>query len=365
MITRFTVKNFKNFKNELILDLTKSRDYGFNDNLIINGCINKLLIYGPNNSGKSNLGAALMDITTHLTSNFGHENALYNYYANGYFRNNPVEFKYEFLLAGQKIVYKYTKDDNRKLLSEELYASDDLLLRYNYQTNEYENNIPEAKDLDLGKRNNDVAVLRYIYGLSLFWPETSAVKLLIDFVDNMLWFRSLRTNEFMGLMANGESLDDFILNNKLLSKFNSFLRACGQEYDLCSTNSGGKQVIGVKYNNSVAVFNTVASTGTLSLWLFFYWMNRVKNISFVYLDEFDAFYHFELANTILNMVNKESFQSIITTHNTYLCDNEIMRPDCYAILNNGKIQTLADSTLKTIRQGHNLEKMMRSGEFER
>ena len=95
-------------------------------------------------------------------------------------------------------------------------------------------------------------------------------------------------------------------------------------------------------------------------------MKRKKNISFVFLDEFDAFYHYDLSSFILKYVNdKTEFQSILTSHNTYLISNEIMRPDCYAILDDGKISSFADSTNKTIRQAHNLEKMMLGGEFEK
>lgn len=57
-----------------------------------------MLIYGPNNSGKSNLGTAIMDITFHLTDNFKFDNIIYAYYVNGDFIDNLVEFKYEFLL---------------------------------------------------------------------------------------------------------------------------------------------------------------------------------------------------------------------------------------------------------------------------
>ena len=53
MLKKFSVKNFKNFKNKLVLDLSKVRDYGFNSHLIQKNLINKLLIYGPNNSGKA------------------------------------------------------------------------------------------------------------------------------------------------------------------------------------------------------------------------------------------------------------------------------------------------------------------------
>ena len=74
MLKKFCVQNFKNFKDKLVLDFSKVRDYEYNQHLIKNNLINKLLIYGPNNSGKSNLGAAIMDITTHLTDNYADSN---------------------------------------------------------------------------------------------------------------------------------------------------------------------------------------------------------------------------------------------------------------------------------------------------
>ena len=366
MLKKFSTENFKNFKDKLVLDFSKIRDYEFNETLIKNNLINKMLIYGPNNSGKSNLGAAIMDITTHLTDNYGTENILYAYYLNGDYVDEVVSFKYEFLFNNKNIVYSYKKDANMRLLSEELYEDNILLFKYNYKTNKFDNNIKEAKTIDISKKNHDISALKYIYNNTLYWEEDSIVKLLIEFVNNMLWFRSLRSNEFMGVMPNKENLHDFIINNRLLKPFEKFLNDCGQNYKLCEINEAGRDVIGVNYKNYKARFDVVASTGTLSLWLFFYWMNRTKNISFVYLDEFDAFYHYELSYYILKYINsKNDFQSILTTHNTNLADNELMRPDCYMILKNGKINSFADSTSKTIRQAHNLEKMMHGGEFEK
>ena len=103
MIKKFSVKNFKNFKEKITLDFSKARDYSFNQELIKNGLINKMLIYGPNNSGKSNLGAAIMDITTHLTDNFGVDNIMRIYYINGNSVDDSVDFKYEFFLNGKNI----------------------------------------------------------------------------------------------------------------------------------------------------------------------------------------------------------------------------------------------------------------------
>ena len=195
MIKKFSVKNFKNFKEKITLDFSKARDYSFNQELIKNGLINKMLIYGPNNSGKSNLGAAIMDITTHLTDNFGVDNIMRIYYINGNSVDDSVDFKYEFFLNGKNIEYSYKKNYEEKLLYEELIEEGNVLFKYNYKTNKYENNIEEAKTLDISKRTNkDISVLKYIYNNTLYWNELSPVKLLMDFVSNMLWFRSVRTN---------------------------------------------------------------------------------------------------------------------------------------------------------------------------
>ena len=366
MIKRFSVKNFKNFRNRLTLDFSCVRDYAFNTQLIKSGLVNKMLIYGPNNSGKSNLGAAIMDITNHLTDNYGMVNPIYSYYINGNSVDDLVEFEYVFLLNNMEIKYSYAKDRFMKLQKESLYSNDELLFEFNYRTNRYENNIKESRTLVLDKRNTEMSTLKYMYANTQYWPEDNPVRLLMEFVNNMLWFRSLRGNEFMGVMPNGENLNDFVINNRKIADFEAFLKKCGQNYKLCEINEGGKQILGVNYKNYKASFNNVASTGTLTLWLFYYWMNRTDNISFLYLDEFDAFYHVELSKYILSYVNsKPEFQSILTSHNTYLIDNELMRPDCYSLLKNEEIMSFADRTNRVIRQGNNLEKLMLGGEFEK
>ena len=57
-------------------------------------------------------------------------------------------------------------------------------------------------------------------------------------------------------------------------------------------------------------------------------------------------------------------QTILTSHNTYLVDNGLLRPDCYFILKEGNLKSLADRTGRELREGHNLEKMLRQGEFD-
>lgn len=361
MIKKFSVKNFKNFKDLIEIDFSNIRDYSFNTELLKNGLINKAMILGKNNSGKSNLGAAIMDITTHLTDNKT-DNSIYNVYLCGESLENYAEFTYEFLFNKDVVKYYYRKNSARKLLYEELYINNSLVFVYNYTTNEFENNIVEGNTVDVSKYNNvGVAVLKFIYNNTLYWSKNNPFKLFMDFVDKMLWFRSLRNNEFIGVMANGEDLNDFIINNKLLKEFETFLADLGQEYKLCETNGlMGKKIIGVKYKKFVAPFTSVASTGTLTLWLSFYWLHRsTNNISFMYIDEFDAFYNYLVSEKFIELLKKNDYQTIVTSHNIDLVDNNILRPDCYWFLNGGKIVSFADSYHKTIRKDNNLSKIVR------
>lgn len=363
MIRQFKVKNFKNFNDEITFDLNNNRDYSWNESLVKNGLINKAIIYGENNSGKSNLGAAIMDITTHLSDNY-HMNRLYNNYSNGNSIDNDVSFYYEFLFGKISLIYQYKKDKTRHLIYEELICDGEVIFKYNYINNKYENKIKGATEIDLSKRNMEVSMLKFVYRTLQYVDDDNPLKLLFSFVDNMLWFRCLRENEFIGLMAGSESIDDFIIRNGHLKNFEEFLLKMGQNYNLIELENAGMKVIGVKYINSVASFSDVRSTGTDSLLLFYYWMKHTENLTFLYLDEFDAFYHYALSYSIVKYIrDNNNYQAILTTHNINLLDNDLLRPNCYYIIENGKINSIDRKTKKIIRETHNLEKMYLGGEF--
>ena len=56
----------------------------------------------------------------------------------------------------------------------------------------------------------------------------------------------------------------------------------------------------------------------------------------------------------------------MTTHNTNLMTNRLIRPDCLIILSrSGTLTALSDATSRKLREGHNLEKLYISGEFEK
>ena len=368
MIKRFSVTNFKNFRDTCTLDLSRIRDYSFNAHHIKNNLVNKALLYGKNGSGKSNLGFALMDITTHLTDNLRNPNN-YLFSLNGDCASKTMRFRYEFDFNGKDVVYEYEKNENMVLMEERIYVSDELVFSYDYSSNKMDNHLPELDGLNrqaLLTRNMNNSVIKSIYGFSANLPEDSPIRLINEFASGMLWFRSLGSYEFMGTTNTIENVDQYLASDpEILKGLQSFLSDCGLSYELHAISDiSGKRVY-AHFANQDYPFFPIASTGTKSLCLFFYWMDKMKeHLKFLFLDEYDAFYHFNLSQGILRRVNSDpSFQAILTTHNPYLADNAIMRPDCYLNIKNGKIRSFADSTNRIIREGNSLERMVLSDDL--
>ena len=232
-----------------------------------------------------------------------------------------------------------------------------------------DNHLPELPSYNteaLQRRNLNNSVIKTIYGFSAHLPDNSPIKLIYEFANGILWFRSLGNYEYMGKTNIIENPDQYIASDsEKMKAFEHFLSQCGLPFSLMSVSDvTGRHVYAHFVNASYPLF-AIASIGTKALCLFFYWMDKMKGkISFLYLDEYDAFYHYNLAQGILKIVNEDSsYQSVVTTHNPYLADNAIIQPDCYMNLKEGKIKSFADSTTRVIRQGNSLEKMVLSDDL--
>ena len=94
-------------------------------------------------------------------------------------------------------------------------------------------------------------------------------------------------------------------------------------------------------------------------------MKKDNDIKFIFIDEFDAFYHHDVSRLIIEKLKEVTdTQIILTTHNTAIISNDLLRPDCYFLMHTDKIQSLSKSTPQELRKAHNIEKMYRAGAFE-
>ena len=119
------------------------------------------------------------------------------------------------------------------------------------------------------------------------------------------------------------------------------------------------------FNGKKLLMTEIMSTGTSALTLFYCWYQRIRKneVSFLFIDEFDAFYHHDLSKMIVETLKEIGVQFILTTHNTSILSNDLLRPDCYFLMNKKKIKSLSNSTDKELREAHNIEKMYKAGAF--
>lgn len=149
-----------------------------------------------------------------------------------------------------------------------------------------------------------------------------------------------------------------IFNNKEIIEYDLelFFKNNRIEYKIDEmTAVNGKKIVVRK--KKIITFESIISSFTKALWLYYCWKIYFDKVKFLFMDEFDATYHFELTAKIIERLNnKNSFQSVVTSHNTYLMSNKLTRPDCTFILTKDAIHSLAFCTLKELHEAHNIKK---------
>lgn len=363
MLTKFTVKNYRGFAEHICWDLTSPSNYAFNTYAVKDGVIKNGIIYGPNGSGKSNFALAIFDIENHLSQKWKKPDYYSNFVTAGH-DNQPVEFEYSFRFGQDNLEYSYKKDKDGKLIAEKLFVNDNLIFDSNGESLVICDEFPmdaNAKE-KLRKNSNGLSLVNFLtatYPLS----ENHYLLELKKFTDTMLWFKSLDKREFIGLDTNASFLEEEIIKHDLVDDFKDFLQyVSGQEFEFVKPAEGDK-VIKCSINGALIPFSKIASTGTISLQVLYIWLKKMGRASFVFIDEFDAFYHFRLAYEVCKKLFELPCQVFLSSHNTYLMTNDLLRPDCNFILDHNVIKPLCDCTDKELRFGHNIEKLFRANAF--
>ena len=350
------------------MDFTPYHDFSYDVSPLRESLLDKIVIYGPNASGKSNLGFALFDIVGLLTDKqlVPQDDSSFINADSG---KDEAVFTYEFKMGDDFITYCYKKASPKKLTYESLTVNKKNIFTYDFEKGKGDfvhMNLIGAENLNFEYFGNNLALLRFIAN-NTKQESNSPIRFIMNFVTHMLWFRSLQNNGYIGLMNGIHSINDWLIDNEYVADFQDFLKEfAGVERNLNGYKLPQEPSLLVEmHKHAFLTFSKVASSGTHALKCFYYWSKRFNEVSLLYMDEFDAFYHFDLARNVLQyVIGFDNLQAVLTTHDPYLASNDILRPDAYFMLRDGKLVSFPDSTEREIKPGHSLDKMLRNGEFD-
>lgn len=363
MLKKFTVSNYKNFKDEISLDFSKIGEYSFNmDSLSMR------LIYGRNATGKTNFGRALLDIKILLYGMFRNDENSVLINADS---QDTEKFIYEFQFGNDEVVYKYSRFANTELCDEELYINGEAIFKCDFKNSKFDfqglsiisaETVNTNRYLNKDEMDNEYVLpfLRWLINNTAFSDDSVLIQ-LFEYVRKM----DMITVGNDLLYSNRNFLEN-LKNPVYLHNFEDFLNLMGIECKLVLKELPDGQVELYFSQNKLVPFYRTASSGTLALTSLY--QKIVSNLSLIYLDDFAAFYHYEMAEKLICYFKDKypECQFIMTSHNTNLMTNKIVRPDCLFILSSkGTLTALCDATERELREGHNLEKMYISGEFEK
>jgi AAA15 family ATPase/GTPase len=382
MLVFFSVKNFRGFKDTLSLDLSAS-SYEFNHECVKDGIAYKALVYGFNGVGKSNLGLAIMDIIIHLTDKEKTQ-LLQGAYQNAEAENKISEFVYRFKFHDSILEYRYGKDTPQTLVYEYLSINNKEIVSYNRVNQEpLKIDLSGTETLQKDISKIPISIVKYISRNAAPEPsaETRVLASFFNFVDKMLIFKNLDDRFYAGYEVGSAELFGKIIEKNHFDDFTKFLTEAKLPSNLKHFKVGDQHRVFFSFpkgkNKSVSVlfdeaalidFYESCSTGMKSLLVFFHWVQNAMfgttPPSFIFIDEFDAFYHQQLAEFVVSKVKQiKSCQFILTTHDTSVMSNDIMRPDCLFLMQDNKVKALSTLTERELRLAHNIEKMYRAGAF--
>ncbi len=375
MLASFSVKNFKNFEKKFTIDLSQTKQYAFSEGCVKDGIVKTGLIYGPNSIGKSNLGKAIFDLVQTVTDKMVNP-LLYMSYANARNSDKKVEFAYDFIFGKSKVRYEYAKLNFEDVVDEEFYV--DGVKVVERHGGKFHVELEGAESLNNKMLNPKISAMRFIKANASLAKNqvNAAVFAFFDFTDRMLMFSNLRQNYYQGFAIGSAQVDIEIIRRGKLHDLEEFLNSVDVNCKLKSLRFNGQQRLFFDFGNGNFIdFWDNASTGTQSLVFFFFWFLQMQEFeklspSFVYMDEFNAFYHEKTAAKVVEMLQHVPCQVLLTTHDSNLLTNDLLRPDCaFNMQQEYKdadyvLVPLSSRTQKELRQALNIPKMFRAGAFD-
>ncbi len=370
MLAKIIIKNFRSFKNETIIDFTKTNYKLLEDNVSQEGILKGIAFYGANASGKSNALLAIRLLIDELFIDTANNAALMKCL----FSTDPeFSMQYFFVIENKVIHYVLEYDIKNEVTAEKLYVDDILLLeRMGSTAKSYITEKEVYTDL-----NNAILFLRTIY-FNTGFSNNSVLRKWFDYLQN-----SIYVNPFTKRLVSYRQQDVGIakyVKDKGVEEINQFFNTFNFEhtvyYDKKEKNDTTKIVdtdnerliLFKRKGINIPIPFYLESLGNQNL------LNMLPSLLFIVqnggmllVDEFSSGFHNELERLLVNYFFKKAknSQMFFVSHSTNLLSTSILRPDqIYSVEFNGeygsKVNRFSD---EQPRVAQNMEKMYLSGVF--
>lgn len=368
MLTRMKVKNFKSFKEETIIDLTKTNYKILSNTNVNNGILKGGIFVGTNASGKTNIIKAIQMLLTLL---FRDEQQVFYKNFCVFAEEDDMILEYDFNIKDASIRYHIEHNRKSDILIEKLYLNQKILIdRIGENGISYITENKHFEGLD-----NDSLLLREIYFNTKFRGH-DILKEWFNFLLNSIYIDAYKSR-ISSIKKKDLMIEEYI-DKYGVDSINNFFEKLNfnQQIEYCEECYGNK--VGYKIENKKAIFfkrknigepipyflESLGNQTLLNLLPSFFYM--AKNNGMLIIDEFSSGLHNKLEELLVKffMNNSDSSQLFLVSHSTNLLSNSIFRPDQIYITefgNNGS--TVKRASQERPREAQNLEKMYLGGVF--
>lgn len=376
MLKKVGIKNFKSFKNQTEIDLSKTNYNFLSQNVNKDGILKGCIFVGPNASGKSSV---VLSIKLLLDFLFKERNIKLGVLKSLLSEDESFSLTYSFVIDSQEVTYGFSINPDKPFIEESLFVDNKMMMQRmgtsakSFIVNE------QGVSYDESDVDKETLFLRTLFFNTKF-TSNKTLKDWMEFLQNSVYINAFERN----IVYYGKDYKDLELSSYLkgngLSKINDFFKEFNFEQDIEYTNQGAGNVSALAGEESekniffkrkgveALIPFTEESLGNQNLLRMLPTFLHVINKSgMLLIDEFSSGFHNCLEALLVRYFFEKAkdSQMIFVSHSTNLLSNSLLRPDQeYAVDFNGKEgSSVIRFSKEKPRLAQNIEKMYVSGVF--
>jgi len=376
MLKKVGIKNFKSFKNQTEINLSKTNYNFLSQNVNKDGILKGCIFVGPNASGKSSV---VLSIKLLLDFLFKDKNIKLGVLKSLLSEDESFSLAYSFVIDSQEVTYGFSINPDKPFIEESLFVDNKMMMQRmgtsakSFIVNE------QGVSYDESDVDKETLFLRTLFFNTKF-TSNKTLKDWMEFLQNSVYINAFEGN----IVYYGKDYKDLELSSYLkgngLSKINDFFKEFNFEQVIEYTNQGAGTVSALageesekniffkrKGVESLIPFTEESLGNQNLLRMLPTFLHVINKSGMLLIDEFSSGFHNCLEALLVRYFFEKAkdSQMIFVSHSTNLLSNSLLRPDQeYAVEFNGKEgSSVIRFSKEKPRLAQNIEKMYVSGVF--